>query len=102
MKYIRNDPVGVSNTIFVNIHNTTNSRGPGNSDGIATDYGLDGPGIESRWWARFSTSVQTCPGVQPASYTMGTGSFPGVENGRGVKLTPHPLLVPRSKNRVEL
>jgi hypothetical protein len=33
---------------------------------------------------------------------MGTGSFPGVESGRGVTLTPHPLLVPRSKNRVEL
>jgi hypothetical protein len=28
---------------------------------------------------------------------MGTGFFPGVENGRGVTLTPHPLLVPRSK-----
>jgi hypothetical protein len=33
---------------------------------------------------------------------MGTGSFPGVESGWGVTLTPHPLLVPRSKNRVEL
>jgi hypothetical protein len=29
---------------------------------------------------------------------MGTGSFPGVESGRGVTLTPHPLLVLRSKN----
>jgi len=29
---------------------------------------------------------------------MGTGSFPGVESGRGVKLTPHPLPVPRSTN----
>jgi len=38
----------------------------------------------------------------PASCTMGTVSFPGVESGRGVTLTPHPLLVPRSKNRVEL
>jgi hypothetical protein len=28
---------------------------------------------------------------------MGTGSFPGVESGRGVTLTPHPLLVLRSK-----
>jgi len=28
---------------------------------------------------------------------MGTGSFPGVRCGRGVTLTPHPLLVPRSK-----
>jgi hypothetical protein len=33
---------------------------------------------------------------------MGTGSFPGVESGQGVTLTPNPLLVPRSKNRVEL
>jgi hypothetical protein len=27
---------------------------------------------------------------------MGTESFPGVESGRGVTLTPHPLLMPRS------
>ena len=25
---------------------------------------------------------------------MGTGYFPGVKSGRGVTLTPHPLLVP--------
>ena len=28
---------------------------------------------------------------------MGTGSFPGVRCGWGVTLTPHPLLVQRSK-----
>jgi hypothetical protein len=33
---------------------------------------------------------------------MGTGSFPGVKSGRGVTVTPHPVLVPKSKNRVEL
>jgi hypothetical protein len=33
---------------------------------------------------------------------MGTGSFMGVERGRGVTLTPHPFLMPRSKHRVEL
>ena len=33
---------------------------------------------------------------------MGTGSFPGVESGRGMKLTPHPFLVPRSKNSTAL
>ena len=34
--------------------------------------------------ARFSTPVQTGPGANPASYTMGTGSFPGVKRpGRG-------------------
>jgi hypothetical protein len=127
--------------------------GPGSSVGIATGYGLDGPGIESRWgeifrtcpdrpwgppsllyneyrvlpgsrkrpgrdtdpspnssaerlamgWTvrgsnpvagRFSALVQTGPGAHSAFCTMGTGSFPGVESGRGVTLTPHPLLVP--------
>jgi hypothetical protein len=33
---------------------------------------------------------------------MGIGSFPGVESGRGVTLISHPLLVPRSNNRVAL
>jgi hypothetical protein len=65
--------------------------GPGSSVGIVTGYGLDGPGIESRWRARFSAPVQTGPGAQPATYTMGTGSFPGVKSGRGVTLilTPY-------------
>jgi hypothetical protein len=48
----------------------------------------------------FSVSVQTSPGADPASCTIGNTSFPGVESGRGVMLTPHPLIVPRSKNRV--
>ena len=47
--------------------------------------------------ARFSTSVQTGPGVHPASCTMGTGSFSGLNSGQGVTLTPHPLLVPWSR-----
>ena len=51
--------------------------------------------------ARFS-AIQTGPGTHPASCAMGTGSFPGVESGRGATLTPHPLLVQRSKNRVEV
>jgi len=57
-------------------------------------YGLDGPGIESRWKARFSAPVHISPGGHPASCSMGTGFFPGVKSGRGVALTPHPLLVP--------
>jgi hypothetical protein len=48
-------------------------------------------------WARFSAPVQTGRGAHPASCTMSTGSFPGVRSGRGVKLTPHPLLVPWSR-----
>ena len=70
---------------------------PGSVVGIETGYGLDGPGIESRWRARFSASVQTGPGAHPASRTMGTGSFLGVKVGRDVTLTPHPLLVPWSR-----
>ena len=69
--------------------------GPGSSVGIATDYGLDVPGIESRWRRDFPP-VHTGPGTHPASSTMGTGSFPWVKSDRGVTLTPHPLLVPRS------
>jgi hypothetical protein len=40
--------------------------GPGSVVGIATVYGLDGPGIESRWGAKFSTPVPTGPGAHPA------------------------------------
>jgi hypothetical protein len=43
--------------------------------GIATRYGLDGPGIEYRWGARFSALFQTGPGAHPASCTKGTGSL---------------------------
>jgi hypothetical protein len=43
-----------------------NSVGRFSSVGIATDYGLDGPGIESRWERDFShTSRPTLPPTQP-------------------------------------
>ena len=57
----------------------SSSWGRDSAVGVATRYGLDGPGIESRWGARFSAPVQTGPGAYPASCTMGTGSFPGVK-----------------------
>jgi hypothetical protein len=64
--------------------------GLGNSVGIATGYGLDGPGIESRWGIRFFANFQTGPGAHPASCTMGTGSFPGVKRpGPGADHPPH-------------
>ena len=69
--------------------------GPGSSVGTATDYGLDSPGIKSRWRRDFPP-LQTGPGDHQASCTMGTGSCPGVKRSRGVLLTIHPLLVPRS------
>jgi len=65
------------------------SLGPGNSVYIAIGYGLDGPWIESRWGARFSTPVQTGPVSYPSPCIMGTESFSGVKCGRGVTLTTH-------------
>jgi hypothetical protein len=57
--------------------------------GIATRYGLDGPGIESRWGAKFPTPVQTGPAAHPASCTVNTGSFSGIKRPeRGVEHAP--------------
>ena len=39
--------------------------GPGSSVGIATDYGLDGPGIESGWGEIFRLSRPTLGPTQP-------------------------------------
>ena len=70
--------------------------GRDSSVGIATSYGLDGPEIESRWGQDFPH-----PGAHPASYTMGTGSFPGVKGpGRGVDHPP--LSSAEFEGRVEL
>jgi hypothetical protein len=72
--------------------------GPGSSVGVATDYGLDGPWIESRWRRDFFAHVQTGPGAHPISSTMGTGSYTGA-NGRSAVLTTNPLLAPRLTSR---
>ena len=55
------------------------------SVGIATRYGLEGPGIKCR------VPVQIGPGVLSASYTMGIGSY----LGRAVDHPSH--LAPRLK-----
>ena len=68
---------------------------------IATRYGLDGPGIESQWGARFSAPVQTDLGVHPASCTMGTGSFSGVKRP-GLGVNHPPSTSAEVKKRVEL
>jgi hypothetical protein len=64
------------------------TSGPGSSVGIATGYGLDGPGIESQWGRDFPhlSRLALGPGPHTASCTMGTGSFSGVKSGRGVTL----------------
>ena len=72
------------------------------SVGIVTGYGLDGPRIEPRWKARFSTHVQTGPGAHPASCTMGTDSFPGDKERPGRDADPLPPSSAVGHKRVEL
>ena len=62
--------------------------------GIATELRAGRSGDRIPVGARFSAPVQMGSGEHPAFCTRGTGSFPGVKSGRGVTLTPHPLLVP--------
>jgi hypothetical protein len=65
--------------------------------GIATRYGLEGPGIESRWGEIFRTypdRVRDPPSLLYDGYRV----FPRGKGGRGVMMTTHPLLVPRLRN----
>jgi hypothetical protein len=64
--------------------------GPGSSVGIATGYGLDGLGIESRWGRDFSHTSRPALGpTQPPP--MGTGYLPDVKRpGRGADHPPPP------------
>jgi hypothetical protein len=64
---------------------------------IVSGYGLDDRAIKVRSPAEASDiysnlCVQTGSGAHPASCTMGTGGpFPGLQRGRGVTLTTHPI-----------
>jgi hypothetical protein len=88
-----------TSTCWNNVKNF--SVGRDSSVGIATRYGLDGPGIESRWGVRFSAIVLTGPGGHPASYTMGPVSFPWVKRPRSGVDHPPPSSA-QVKERVEL
>ena len=67
------------------------NRGPGSSVGIATDYGLDGPGSNPGGDDIFRPST---PALGPTqSLQNGYRVSPGVKCGLGVLLTTHPLLV---------
>ena len=91
-------------TAGANNRNGLVSSGPGRVVCVATGYGLDGPGIESRWEGEifFYAPVQTDPGAHPASCTMGTGSFLGGKErpGRDAELSPPSSAV--GYERVEL
>ena len=61
---------------------------------IATAYGLEGPGIESRWGEVFRTYPDRLRGPPSLLYN-GHRVFPGGKCGGGAMLTTHSLLVPR-------
>jgi hypothetical protein len=72
-------------------------RGPGSVVGIATGFGLDCPGIESRWKRDFPhLSIPNLGLTQPPVQWI-PGFSRGVKSGRGVTLTRHSLLVPWSR-----
>jgi hypothetical protein len=71
-------------------------RGPGSSVSIATGYGLDGPGIESRLGRDFPHLSRSALGpTQPPVQWVPV--FPGGRKRPGRDANPSPLLVPRSK-----
>jgi hypothetical protein len=75
--------------------------GPGSVVGIATGYGLDSPGIESRWRRDFPHLSRPALGPTQPPVEWVPGISRGIKRtGRGAD--PSPLLVPRSRKRVEL
>jgi len=68
---------------------------PGSSVGIAIDIGLDGPGSNPGGDEIFGPSRPALGPTQPPVKRV-PGLSPEVKCGRGVLLTTHPLLVPRS------
>ena len=71
-------------------------RGPGSSVSIATGYGLDGPGIESRWGRDFPNLCR--PALGPTSLMYNESRvFPGGKERPGCEADPSPLLVPWSR-----
>jgi hypothetical protein len=70
--------------------------GQGGSVNTATDYGMDGPGIEFRWGRYFSHTSRPALGYTQSPGTKDTGSFPGVK--RPGRCADHqPLLSLRSR-----
>jgi len=70
------------------------ASGPGSSVGIATGYGSDGRGIESRWGGEIFRTYPDQPWGPPSFLYNGYRVFPGGKNRPGLTLTPQPLLVP--------
>ena len=62
--------------------------GPGSSVGIATGYGLDGPGIESRWGRDFPHLSRPALGPTPSPLYNGYRIFPGGKERPGRDANP--------------
>ena len=56
--------------------------------GIATGYGLDGPGIESRWWGEIFRTCQDRPWGPPSLLYNGYRVFPGGKERPGRDADP--------------
>jgi len=71
------------------LRSTVALSGPGSSVGIGTDYGLDGPGIGSRWGKIFCTCSDR-PWGSPSLLYNGYRVFPGgkVRPGRAADHPP--------------
>jgi hypothetical protein len=72
----------------------------GSAVGIAARYGLEGAGSEPGGCEVFRTR-QAGPGAHPASYTIGSGSFPGVKQP-GCRVDHLPPYNAEVKERVEI
>ena len=66
------------------------TRLPGSSVGIATDYGLDGPGIESRWGCEIFRACPDWPWSPPSLLYNGYRVFPGGKKRPGRDADPSP------------
>ena len=71
--------------------------GRNSSDGIATRYGLEGPGIECRWRRDFRHSFRQILGPTQPPRRWVPGLFP-----RGLALTTHTPSNAKVKERVEI
>jgi hypothetical protein len=77
-----------------NCCNYWQNGGSNNSVGTATDCGLDGPGIESRWGRDFSRP--------PSLLYNGNRVFPGDKVRPGRDADHSPLPVPRSRKSIAI
>ena len=69
---------------------SVNGGGPRSVVGIATGYGLDGPGIESRWGGEIFRTCPDRPWGQPSLLYNGYLVFPGDKERPGRYADPSP------------